>query len=131
MITWTHWPAKRKPARAALGALIIASAVAAFSSMGWIYAIISAFILLTATTEALFPTRFRLTPEGVEAFNIFRHARRPWERFEHWQSTHDGYFLSGRGAIPFIARRRNVWIRCPERKAEVGAFLASHLQEVK
>ncbi len=129
MIVWTDWPARRRPTRAILGALMILATVLVFSSVGLLYGVISAFVLLTVSAEILLPTRFRLTADGVEAFNLFRHARRPWARFSGWREAQDGYFLAGQGPNGFLARRRSLWLPCPGITTEVEAVLETHLSE--
>jgi hypothetical protein len=129
VIDWTHWPAQQRPLRAFFATLVVLVSVAAFSYVEWVYGVIAAFVLLTATAESLFPTRFRLSDEGVEAFNLFRHARRPWSRFESWRQSDQGYYLRGQGPLALIARRRSLWLPCPELYAPVGAFLKARLKE--
>jgi hypothetical protein len=129
VIDWTHWPAQQRPTRAFFAALVVLVSVAAFSYVGRVYGVIAAFVLLTATAESFFPTRFRLTDEGVEAFNLFRRARRPWSRFESWRRSDEGYYLRGQGPLALIARRRSLWLPCPELYAPVGAFLSTRLKE--
>ena len=127
MIAWTDWPARRRPRRAILAAAFIAIAVMVFTSMSFLYGFLAAFVLLTVSAEVLLPTRFRLSSEGVEALNLFRHARKPWERFEGWRTTPDGFVLTGRGPSSFLARRRSVWVPCPGREAQVQALLTHQL----
>ena len=129
MIDWTHWPAQRSPLRAFFAVLVVLVSIAGFSSVEWMYGVVAAFVLLTATSESLLPTRFRVSDEGVEAFNLFRRVRRPWSRFESWQRGDQGYFLRGQGPLSLIARRRSLWLPCPELYEPVGGFLENHLRE--
>ncbi len=129
MIHWTHWPAQQQPARSLAAAGVVIASVVGFTKVGWVYGVLAAAVLLTTTAESLLPTRFRLTEEGVEAFNYFRHVRRPWSRFESWRSSDQGYYLRGRGPLPWIARRRSLPLPCPNRHLEVGAFLTARLRE--
>ena len=101
--------------------------VAVFTSLSPIYGGIAAFVLLTITAEVLLPTRFTLSGEGVEAFNLFRHARRPWARFGGWRNTSDGFQLEGDGPIGFIARRRSIFLSHPEDTSAVEALLSQQL----
>jgi hypothetical protein len=129
VIVWTDWPARRRPTRALIAAIAILVSIGVFTSVAPLYGIISAFVLLTVSAEILLPTKFRLSAEGVEAFNLFRHARRPWVRFRDWRQAKDGFYLNGQGPIGFLARRRSLWLPCPGRTAEVEAILEAHLSE--
>ena len=129
MLVWTDWPARRKPARALAAAALILSSVFVFTSVDVIYGVVAAFVLLTVSAEVLLPTRFSVTADGVEAFNLFRHARRPWARFNGWRRAEDGFYLAGRAPIGFIARRRSLWLPCPDHQDELASLLEAHLQE--
>ena len=100
-----------------------------FTSVDIIYGVIAAFVLLTVSAEVLLPTRFKISEDGVEAFNLFRHARRPWARFQDWRRAKDGFYLNGQGSVAFLARRRSLWLPCPALRAEVEAMLETHLSE--
>ena len=127
MITWTDWPARRRPLRAFTAVAVIVLTVAVFSSLSPIYGGLAAFVLLTITAEVLLPTRFTLTGDGVEAFNLFRHARRPWARFTGWRGTSEGFHLKGNGSIEFIARRRSLFLSNPDDSAAVESLLSEQL----
>ena len=112
-----------------MAAALILASVFVFTSIDLLYGVISAFVLLTVSAEVLLPTRFSVTADGVEAFNLFRHARRPWARFHAWRRADDGFYLAGRAPIGFLARRRSLWLPCPEHHAELASLLETHLQE--
>ena len=129
MLVWTDWPARRKPARAAAAAALILMSVLVFTSVHLIYGVVAAFVLLTISAEVMLPTRFSVTADGVEAFNLFRHARRPWARFHGWRRAEDGFYLAGRAPVRFLARRRSLWLPCPDHQEELASLLELHLQE--
>ena len=109
--------------------MIIAVSVVVFSSWHILYGFLAALILLTATAEALLPTRFTVSESGVEAVNLFRSVKRPWVRFESWREGPSGYYLRGQGPIGFLARRRSIWLPCPGEDDAVRRLLEQHLGE--
>lgn len=129
LLVWTDWPARRRPARAIAAATLILASVFVFMTVNFVYGVVAAFVLMTVSAEILLPTRFSLSADGVEAFNIFRHARRPWARFHGWRKAEDGFYLAGRAPMGFLARRRSLWLPCPDLQDEVASLLETHLQE--
>jgi hypothetical protein len=79
-LEWRIWLARRQPAQA------VAVVVALFATAGWAFilfhhllpVLVAAFLLLGAVAEFLFPIRYRLTPQGAEARNLFCWRRITW-----------------------------------------------------
>ena len=129
MTTWTDWPARRQPRRAAFAALIIAVGTGAVAALDPWLGFVGALLLLTATAEVLLPTRFEVDDSGVEAANAFRRARRTWDRFGSWHATAEGFQLVGASHRPFLRRRASVELRCPGHTDEIEVLLEQHLGE--
>lgn len=88
-LTWTVHLAREQPARAvavvALAAAAAALCLYLFHSLP--FALFSLLVVLGATTEFLFPIRYRLTGEAAEQRNL-----QNWRRIE-WQDVRKAYLL--------------------------------------
>jgi hypothetical protein len=126
---WTDWPAQRRPWVAAVAACVIVASVALLSAEDRALAALAALVLLSATAEALLPTRYELAADGIRLDNPLRRRRRDWQRVRAWRLAPDGFLLEPRGRAGFLRRRGSLWLRCPGREAEVEAFLRARLGE--
>jgi hypothetical protein len=115
-LTWSDWPARRRPLACVFSGVVIAGFVAAAAAADVGLGVLSAVILLGSTAEALLPTRFEITDDGVAASNPLRSFRRGWERFGAWRAVDDGVWIDGRGRAR-ILRRRGVFLRRPPPEA--------------
>lgn len=128
MLTWTDWPARRRPLRATIAAAVIVLCALAIGAVDpWLGAI-GLVLLVLATAEVLLPTRYALGPDGVEVRSVARVLRRPWDRFSGWVPSTEGFWLRGRGPRAWLRRRRGVGLRCPGQEDAVAAILRDHLQ---
>lgn len=128
-LTWTDWPARRRPAAAAFAALAVMVAVAGIAPMDPWLAGLAAMVLLAATAEVLLPTRYTLSSAGVRADNPLSRKHRAWSDLSAWRPAPEGYWLVGRGSRPFLARRRSVRLRGPVSPQQVEALLLERLGE--
>jgi hypothetical protein len=127
-LTWTDWPARRMPARAALSALVIALTVGAVALVDSWLALLGAMLLLSATAESLLPSRFELRADGVSMRNPLKVARRDWARLGAWCSAGDGYILSGRSRSRMLRRMRGLRLSMPsDLRPEVERILRARL----
>ncbi len=127
MITWTDWPARRRPARAALAAAIVLVSTGAAVAVDPLIGFVGALLLLASVRDGLLPTRFRLSDTGVHLSNPLRSRSRDWDGFGGWQPLTDGFELLGRGRNPALRRRRGLVLRCPDRLDEVASELRLRL----
>jgi len=125
-LSWSDWPARRRPALCAFAVAVVAVFVGAAAKADPALGVLSAVILLGSTAEALLPTRFALSEEGVEATNPLRAFRKPWSRLGAWRAVSDGLWIDGKGRAR-ILRRRGVLLRHAPQEAEVA--LREHLGE--
>ena len=128
-ITWTDWPAKRRPGRTAFAAAVVLATTAWVVTMDPVLGFVGTMLLLAALREGLFPTRFQLSDAGVKVDNPLLSRERPWDRFAGWSRVADGYLLDGVGRTALLRRRYDVVLRCPERLADVAAELEARLGE--
>jgi hypothetical protein len=85
-------------------------------------------ILLGLCAEALLPTRFTLSEDGVQVESIFRRGTKSWERIDGWQRAEQGFLLRGAVRVRSL-RHRDLWLRCPEQLERVEASLRTYLGE--
>lgn len=77
---WTAHPARRRPRDIALVACVVClTAAAVLGGLGSPFlALLAVVVLLVAVAPFLFPTRYRLTDEGLEERRLGRRRARPW-----------------------------------------------------
>jgi len=126
MISWSDWPARRRPLVSLLAAGVIALVVAAIATLDPWLAVIGTALLLGVCSEALLPTRFTVSDEGVRINSLFRKGHRPWDRIAAWRPARHGFLLRGALRVGRL-RHRDLWLRCPEHIDTVEARLRSHL----
>jgi hypothetical protein len=88
---------------------------------------VGALLLLAAVREGLFPTRFRLTQEGITIDNPLLTRETSWDRFGGWQQHGLDFHLRGRGRSPILQRRHSLILRHPRLSTEVEAVLRARL----
>jgi hypothetical protein len=109
-LSWSDWPARRRPAVSVLAGLVIVVFVGAAASFDTALGILSAVILLGSTAEAMLPTRFEVDEDGVSATNPLRAFNKDWARLGAWRAVEGGVWIDGRGRAR-ILRRRGVLLR--------------------
>ena len=102
------------PGRAALASFVILATILVMTSMGWVYGILAALVLLRVGSEVLFPTRYEVNAEGVSITNPLRILRKPWSQYRHWRPHGQGILLRGRSSIPWLAERRSIVLAAPD-----------------
>ena len=123
-ISWSDWPARQRPAASAFAGLVIVLTVGLVAAVDPWLAVLGTILLLGSTAEALLPTRFALSEDGVQVHNPLRSVDKGWDRFGGWRAHRDGVFLRGRGKSKFL-QRRGVFLRRPPE--EITQLLESHL----
>ena len=126
MITWSDWPARRRPLVSLFVAAVIAAVVTFLMHVDPLLAALSAALLLGLCAEALLPTRFTLSERGIRIDSVFRRGTSPWQRIASWTPAEHGFFLRGALRVRTL-RHRDLWLRCPEQLDTVESFLRNHL----
>ncbi len=126
MISWSDWPARRRPFISLLAAGVIGLVVATIATIDPWLAVLGTALLLGVCSEALLPTRFTVTDEGIQVDSVFRKGHKPWERIATWQPCRHGFLLRGTLRVGRL-RHRDLWLRCPEHIDTIEARLHSHL----
>ncbi len=125
-LSWSDWPARRRPAISAFAAIVIVGFVGAAASVDTALGVLSAIVLLGSTAEAILPTRFEVDDEGVSATNPLRAFHKDWARFGTWRLVDGGVWIDGKGRAKLL-KKRGVFLRGAPREAE--ALVRSHLGE--
>ena len=126
MFTWSDWPARRRPFTSLLAAAVILLVVALLSVIDPLLAGLAALLLVGLCAEALLPTRFTLSDEGIRVDSIFRRGLRSWQQIDGWRPIEDGFLLHGAQRVRGL-RHRDLCLRCPDQLTEVEGHLSQHL----
>lgn len=129
MLSWTDWPARRRPRRAAFAASVVVGSVGLAASIDPVVGFVGALLLLASVRDGLFPTRFRLSEAGVEIRNPLLVRSRDWGGVGGWVRGAGAVTLLGRGRSGYLRRRRALVLRCPDHFEEVTAMLQDRLGE--
>lgn len=113
--------------RSVVAALVIVAVAVAIVPLDPWLAVVGAVILVISTSEALLPTRYRLSEAGVQITRPFSRNTSAWGRFSGFAPTEDGFVLMGAGSRPALRRMRTVQLHCPDHRAAVTRCLAQHL----
>jgi hypothetical protein len=125
-------PARDQPLRLALALTLIAAVVASLAAAwgGALFAALGAFVLLAAIAPFLFPTRYRLSEEGVEAEFLGQKRARPWREIRRVVPDRNGVLLSPFARPSLLDGPRGLYLRvgarAPEREA-VLAYVRAHV----
>lgn len=130
-LSWSDWPARRQPARAAFAAGVLALCVALTATQDLILALLALLLLSAATGDALLPTRYALDEEGVLLTGPLKRRRIPWRHFQSFRTSEEGFFLAGAGPYRLLRRRRDLWLRCPGAEQAVAERLRQSLPEAR
>ena len=116
-ISWTIHLAAHRPGKAAAALLIIALALAAFSSLHAPPLIIAlaALCLFGSIAEFLLPVTYTLDAQGAHARHFGSHRLLPWERVRRVYLEPDGIKLSPLTIRSWVESYRGVKLRTPRR----------------
>ena len=122
---WTVHPARRSPRRAVFALAVVALA-AAFARtigghVGW--ALAAATFLLVCVAPFLFPTRYRLSPEGVEVRLLGARRRRRWSDLRLVRESAEGALLSPGKRWGLLDPVRTIFVRYPDDPAAARRFV--------
>jgi len=130
MISWSDWPVRRRPLVSLFAAVVILLVAGTLAPIDPLLSSFSVVLLLGLCAEALLPTRFTLSDEGVRIDSVFRRGTRTWEQIDDWQRADSGFLLRGATRVRSL-RHRDVWLRCPQQLEVVEASLRTYLGEPK
>ncbi|MFQ5907171.1 MAG: hypothetical protein ACE5JA_11455 [bacterium] len=94
-VSWTSFPAAEEKGKAvAVSILLLALFGVIYVSFGPLWMVISLLLLGGSVAPYFAVTRYRMTPEGIEAFHFFYTARRSWRYFRSYYEDKKGVLLS-------------------------------------
>lgn len=103
-LAWRAWPLRRRPILGAAAAFVAAGTVAGVWS--WTQSVplcvLATCVLATAAGPFFVPTRYRLTPDGLEVARLFFAHRRAWAEFRA--------FHPDREVIVLTPKRWRAWL---------------------
>lgn len=125
VLEWTVWPARESRLLSAAVALAILalSALVVLSYQSVWYGVMLLVALVAATASHYLPTTYRLDDEGVALRTPITTVCRPWSAFAAYFSDTGGLFLSPGSRLTWLTQRRGLYLRCPDRLAEVTAHV--------
>src|SRR5262245_16098716 len=96
--SWSAHPARERVHGLAGAALVIAStAIGAWISFGWPWALLWVAVLMIALNRFFFPSRFAIDAEGITASYPLRRQRYRWSDLRRFVLDRNGGYLSSRG----------------------------------
>jgi hypothetical protein len=104
-LAWRAWPLRRRPVLGAAATVVAAGTVAGvWSWTGSLFLCMLATGILAAAAGPFFvPTRYRLTPDGLEVARLFFARRRAWGEFRAVHRDREAIVLTpsrGRAWLP-------------------------------
>lgn len=112
-LEWQVHLARSRPQRAVgvLVAAFISAALCFFLFRNWLYAGFCVVAIVSATTEFLFPIRYRLDAEGAEMRNLHNWRRIAWSEVKKAYLLEDGVKLSPLRLRTRLEQFRGVFLR--------------------
>lgn len=126
-ISWSDWPAPRLGLRALLAGLVIVVVGVAATLMQPIAGLVAAALMLSASGEALLPTTYTLSADGLHIRRLLGNQEVRWEELHRWRAASGGFILFWPARSRWRRSRRPVVLRCPGREDEVRSWLISKL----
>ena len=130
VLEWTVWPAResRLLSVAVALAILALSALVVLSYQSVWYGAMLLVALLAATASHYLPTTYRLDDEGVALRTPVTTVCRPWSAFAAYFSDIGGMALSPGIRLTGLTQRRGLYLRCPDRLAEVTAHVRRFIE---
>jgi hypothetical protein len=116
---WSAWPAKERPAHAAV-------LIACVAVLGVVVRQATLFVLLSVSSWLL-PTRYRLTDEGLEVKSLGVTRARPWSEMRRMAVDEAGIFLSPFERPHWLEAYRGVRLLTGGNRDQVVAFVEERL----
>lgn len=124
-LSWTDWPARRTPVRAAAVGLIIALVGLLAAQMDPYAGLVSTLLLIVSTGEVMLPSTFLLDQEGVSVRRMLGNRSLRWDELSGWRAAPDGFVLQRPQVSRWRRSRAPLLLRCPGREEDVRSWLTS------
>ena len=123
-LVWRAWPLLHRPVLGAAAALVgIVTLWGVWSTTGnAALAVVGAVVIAVGVGPFFVPTRYRLTPDGLEIARLFVTRRRAWSDFQLVHRDRDAVVLSPASRTAWIPGRE-VTLFLEGNGDEVGAYV--------
>jgi hypothetical protein len=124
-IAWTVHPARRSPVRASLavGVAVLAATFAAAVGRSTTFAVFAALFVVLSVASFLFPTHYRLFPDGVEVRVLGARRRRKWSELSLARESKGEIWLTPTGRPGFFDSVRTILLRLPDEAEAIRRFV--------
>lgn len=124
-----HWSvhlARRQPRRtaAALAIVVAGSAAAGYGFGSAVLGLLAALLLVASIGDHLFPLRFRLTLDGVEARGLLHRRRMRWDQVRRVARDDRGVKLSPLARRSRLEAYRGIYLWFADNAEDVMDFIA-------
>jgi hypothetical protein len=127
-IEWTVHLARRNPRKAAtaVGVIALGAGAAWWGFQSSVAGVLSLFLLLASVSDFLFPVRFRLTEEVVEAAGLLFRRRMKWSDIRRVVPDDLGVKLSPLPRPSRLEAYRGIYVWFEGNRDEVVACIGVH-----
>jgi len=127
-LQWTIHLARRRPARTAvaLGFILAAAVCAGWAFRSPVLGLLAAFLLTAAIADYLFPVRYRLGEDGLEARGFLLRRRMTWSQVRRVTRDHLGVKLSPLPRPSRLEAYRGIYLWFAGNEDRVMATIAHH-----
>lgn len=127
-LEWTSFlAAENKPRTLLVSLFLMALFVVIYMSFGSLWFIVSMLLLGGSVAPYFAPTRYKMTEEGVEAFQFFHTTRKTWENFRSYYEDKRGVLLSPFDRPSRLENYRGLYLRFGDRRDEVMMYIKRRL----
>jgi len=124
VLEWSSFlAAENKPRTLLVSLFLIILFVVMYVSFGSLWFIVSMLLLGGSLAPYFAPTRYRMTEEGVEAFQFFHTTRKTWESFRSYYEDRKGVLLSPFDRPSRLENYRGLYLRFGDRRDEVMTYI--------
>jgi hypothetical protein len=129
VFTWTAHPAAERPGMALVACAVIALlAAAAWWSFGWMWAVVSALVLVLSLNRFFFASRFVVDDDSITARYLFRSQRLLWKEVRRFVSDARGGYLSTRAVASRLDAYRGLHVIFGADRATVVELIKNRIR---
>ena len=129
---WTVHLARRHPAKTIIALVIVAAAAvcAGIGFGGWWAGVLAGVLLVAAISDFLFPVRYVMNEEGVQARGLVMRRRMGWPQVRRVARDGLGVKLSPLARPSRLEAYRGIYLWFSDNADEVMEFIARHTEAV-
>jgi hypothetical protein len=133
ILEWVSHPAKRKPLVTVMVSLFIAVLVIIVYYMTYsVWFSVLGFVILYGSLSAFyFPTRYRLTDDGIEVKTTFQRLQKKWSQYRTCYPDKNGILLSPFARPSRLENFRGLYLRFWYNRDEVVAFVRAQIEKAR